>query len=382
MKTILTVFGTRPEVIKLAPVLERLNSADWCHSIVVSTAQHRQMVDDLLGLFSITPTYDLDIMSKNQSLTDISVRAMSGLSPLLSEIRPDMILVQGDTTTAFISALCAFYNKIPVGHVEAGLRSYDPMHPFPEEINRRLISSLGNLHFVPTSRNADNLKKEGVSYENVYVTGNTVIDSLLKVASRARGTLTRYLPAKILENRLVLVTAHRRENWGEPLENLCHALLELSRSYPDLVLVYPMHMNPKVRNTVMKILSGQERVFLIEPLPYEPFVEAMVNSHFIITDSGGIQEEAPSLQKPVLVFRKVTERPEGLDTGGVKLVGLSKETVLNEASALLDDPLSYRKMIADHNPYGDGLAAKRIVDAILYYFGWGERPGDFAPALR
>ncbi|MBN1841419.1 MAG: UDP-N-acetylglucosamine 2-epimerase (non-hydrolyzing) [Deltaproteobacteria bacterium] len=377
--TLLTIFGTRPEVIKLFPVLKEINEDQRFNSIVVSTAQHREMIQDFLSLFDISLDHDLDIMRKNQSLVDISRRALTGLDPLLKEHRPDLVLVQGDTTTAFIGALAAFYNKISAGHIEAGLRSFNKQHPYPEEVNRRLISNVCDLHFAPTLRNANNLYKEGIGTAGVFVTGNTVIDTLLYVANRNRETLGKYLPMEVLNShRMILVTAHRRENWGESLENLCYALRDLARAYADIQIVYPVHLNPNVRKTAFAVLSNQERIHLVDPLPYEPFVEAMAKSYFIITDSGGIQEEGPSLQKPVFVFRKVTERPEGLGTGGVKLVGLEKESVLREASRLLEDPAAYQEMVAEHNPYGDGKAAQRIVKAILHHFGQGDRPQDFA----
>ena len=366
---ILTIFGTRPEVIKLFPVIQKLKQDERFNSLIVSTSQHREMIKDLLSLFSIKPDYDLDIMRKNQTLVNICTSALSRLDSLLKQHRPDLVLVQGDTTTAFIGALAAFYHKIPVGHVEAGLRSFNKMHPYPEEINRRLISTVCDLHFAPTIENAKNLYNEDIDPTKIFVTGNTVIDSLLYVASKNRGTLNNYLPMEAFNShRLILVTAHRRENWGKPLENLCHALKDLARSCRDVEIVYPVHLNPNVRRTVFTILSNQERIYLIDPLPYEPFVEAMAKSYFIITDSGGIQEEGPSLRKPILVFREVTERPEGLATGGVKLVGLKRENVFREAFRLLENRSNFQKMIADHNPYGDGNAGLRVLKAILSYF--------------
>jgi UDP-N-acetylglucosamine 2-epimerase (non-hydrolysing) len=376
--TIFSICGTRPEAIKLLAIWEKLRRDNRFKNIVVSTSQHREMIDDLFALFSIKPDHDLDIIQPNQSLTDISTRALSRLEPLLKQYRPDLVLVQGDTTTAFIGALAAFYQKILVGHVEAGLRSRNKMHPYPEEINRRLISLVCDLHFAPTERSAENLLKEGVGSESIFVTGNTVIDSLLDVAKRGRNTLSRYLPVETPDSqRMLLVTAHRRENWGRPLEKLCHALRDLTKNYPDIRVVYPVHLNPNVRKTVFRVLDNQPRVHLLHPLPYEPFVEAMVKAYLIITDSGGIQEEGPSLGKPILVFRKVTERPEGLATGGVKLVGLEKENVVRETSRLLDDMVAYQEMVTNYNPYGDGHAAGRIVKAILHHFGYGDRPEDF-----
>lgn len=380
---IMTIFGTRPEVIKIHPVLAALDESGLFTSIVISTSQHREMIDDLLRLFSIKLNHDLNIIQENQSLVDISTRALSGLDPLLKEYRPDLVLIQGDTTTAFIGALAAFYHKIPVGHIEAGLRSFDKMHPYPEEVNRRLISLVTDLHFAPTIQNADNLIKEGIDPSKIFVTGNTVIDSLLYTAGRNRQTLNDYLPTETLNShRLILVTAHRRENWGEPLQNLCDALKELTHKFSDVEIVYPVHLNPNVRRTVFPMLANEKRIHLLDPLPYEPFVEAMCKAYLIITDSGGIQEEGPSLRKPILVFRKVTERPEGIATGGVKLTGLNREAVVNEASCLLNDPVAYQKMIANHNPYGDGHASERIVQAILYYFGLGPRPNDFSQPIE
>lgn len=266
--TTLTIFGTRPEVIKLFPVLKEFAVNKYFHSIIVSTSQHREMIDDLLALFCIKPDYDLNIIKENQSLVDISVRAMSGLDPLLKQYRPDLVLVQGDTTTAFIGALAAFYHKKPVGHIEAGLRSFNKMHPYPEEINRRLISLVTDLHFTPTMQNAENLQREKIDPSTIYVTGNTVIDSLLYIAGRKRHTLDKYLPIETLNcHRLILVTAHRRENWGEPLENLCYALKDLVKSFPDIQVVYPVHLNPNVRKTAFAILGNEERIHLLDPLP-------------------------------------------------------------------------------------------------------------------
>ncbi len=376
--TIISIFGTRPEVIKIFPVLKKIEQNPIFKNIVVCTSQHREMIEELLKLFRIKPDYDLNIIQENQSLVDIATRALVGLDPILRQHRPNLVLVQGDTTTAFIGALSAFYHKVPVGHIEAGLRSFDKMQPYPEEINRRLISLVCDLHFAPTMQNIEHLCKEGVNPVKILVTGNTVIDCLLYIAGRNRQTLKRYIPPEVLnDGRLILVTAHRRENWGKPLKNLCYALCDIARSYPDVHIVYPVHLNPNVRKISFQILAKKERIYLLDPLPYEPFVEAMAKSYFIITDSGGIQEEGPSLQKPILVFRKVTERPEGLTTGGVKLIGLEREHLVREASRLLEDSAAYKEMIADYNPFGDGNAAKRIVQAILYYFNLSERPEDF-----
>jgi len=375
---VLSIFGTRPEVIKVFPVLRKMQRNPLFKNIIVSTTQHREMIEDLFTLFSIKPDYNLNIIQKNQSLMDITMRALAGLDPILRQHRPDLVLVQGDTTTAFIGALAAFYNKTPVGHIEAGLRSFDKMQPYPEEINRRLISLICDFHFAPTVHNYEHLCREGINPDKILITGNTVIDSLLYIASRNRQTLKKYVSPEVLNaGRLILVTAHRRENWGRPIENLCYALSDIAKSYLDVQIIYPVHLNPNVRKTVLQILAKKERICLLNPLPYEPFVEAMAKSYFIITDSGGIQEEGPSFHKPILVFRKVTERPEGLTMGAVRLVGQERQHLVQEASRLLEDSAAYKKMIVTHNPYGDGNAAERIVQAILYYFNMGNRPEDF-----
>lgn len=380
---IAAVFGTRPEVIKLFPVIKQLEKHPNLQSLVISTSQHREMIDELLPLFDLKLDHDLNIIQPNQSLTDISTRALAGLEAIFRQERPDLVLVQGDTTTAFAGALAAFYHKLPVGHLEAGLRSHDKTSPYPEEINRRLIATIASLHFAPTVKNAVNLYREGVHVEDIFVTGNTVIDALLHIAARKRGILRDYLPAAALQApRMILVTAHRRENQGASLENLCHALKEIVQRHEDVHVVYPVHLNPNVRKTVFEILSGQERIHLLAPLSYEPFVEAMMQAHLIITDSGGVQEEGPSLGKPILVFRNETERPEGLAAGGVKLVGTRRESVVQEASRLLHDEAAYRRMSAVRNPYGDGQAAQRLVQAILHHFGVSSRPENFFAATR
>jgi len=377
---VIIIFGTRPEVIKLFPVIDELVQNEAFTTVIVSTSQHREMIDDLLDYFSIGVDCDLNIMLEDQSLLDTCNRAISGLDPLLKEHRPDLVLVQGDTTTAFIAALAAFYQRIPVGHVEAGLRSLNKLHPYPEEINRRLISQVCDLHFAPTALNAEHLYKDGIDSERVFITGNTVIDSLLHVVGQGSNDFVKYLPPDVLNSkRMILVTAHRRENWGKPLENLCYALRDLTDAYSDLLVVYPVHLNPNVRKTVFDVLCNRERIHLLDPLPYAPFVEAMSKAYLIITDSGGIQEEGPSFTKPILVFRKVTERPEGVATGGVKIIGLERESLVREASRLLNDPQAYQKMRANGNPYGDGRAAERIVQAIRHHFFGEDRPADFIP---
>jgi len=334
----------------------------------------------MLALFDIKPDADLNIIQKNQSLVDISTRALSGLDPILNQYRPDLILIQGDTTTAFIGALTAFYRKIPVGHIEAGLRSKNKMHPFPEEVNRRLITQVADLHFAPTGSSAQNLLKEDIKPEKIFTTGNTVIDSLKYIVGRKGRPPKAYLPEKALDiNRQILVTAHRRENWGKPLEELCRAIQDLVEMYHDLSFLFPVHLNPMVRKTVFNMIGEVKNVFLVDPLPYDAFIGAITQSYLVITDSGGIQEECPSLGTPVLVFRKVTERPENIAAGGMKIIGLDRENIVREVCRLLDDHKAYQQMITNHNPYGDGQAARRITQAILYHFKEADRPDSFVP---
>jgi len=367
MKKILTVFGTRPEAIKMAPVVKELQKyPDLFNIKVCVTAQHRQMLDQVLDLFDIRPEYDLDIMKPGQSLTDVTCNVLQGLSPVLEDFRPDVVLVHGDTTTTMAASLAAYYQKIDVGHVEAGLRTGNIYSPWPEEMNRRLAGAITRYHFAPTERSRENLLKEGVVADSIHITGNTVIDALLDVVDKVRSDCalqeemnSRFSfldPAK----RLILVTGHRRENFGEGFENICQALKEIATANPDVEIVYPVHLNPNVQEPVHRILSNCPSVHLIEPQDYLPFVYLMDRSYLIITDSGGVQEEAPSLGKPVLVMRDTTERPEAVTAGTVKLVGTNKERIVAEASILLNNQLSYEQMSLAHNPYGDGLAASRI----------------------
>ncbi len=375
---VLVLFGTRPELIKLAPVIQRLQHDDRFQTGVVTTSQHREIIADLLRLFAISPDYDLDIIQPDQSLTDISSRVLQRLPDVFSSFRPDLVLVQGDTSSAFIGALAAFYHKVPVAHVEAGLRSFDKLHPYPEEVNRRLISVLSELHFAPLAGNAQALLREGVPASAISVTGNTVIDALRDIQARGGSTLEKYVPREFMAGRrLLLVTAHRRESFGEHLEQLCKALRTLVTLHPDLAVIYPVHPNPRVRQSIMPLLGDCDRVLLIEPLPYETFVEAMSRAYLIVTDSGGVQEEAPSLGKPVLVFRKVTERGEGISSAGVKLVGLDGQRLVEEVTHLLEDDDAYAAMAQARNLYGDGQASRRIVQAILHYFDQGEPPDQF-----
>jgi UDP-N-acetylglucosamine 2-epimerase (non-hydrolysing) len=375
--------GTRPEVIKLFPVISELERHPSCKSVVITTAQHREMIDDLLKLFSIRTDHDLNIIQYDQSLSDISIRILETLPSLLRKYKPHLVLVQGDTTSAYTGALAGFYERIVVGHVEAGLRSFDRNQPYPEEINRKMISSIAELHFAPTLTSAENLQKENIESNRIFITGNTVLDAQAHILREKRNTLFNYLPATVCNGRrMVLVTCHRRENLGQPLIELCNALRDLIRAFGDIEIVYPVHLNPNVREIAYRLLGEQDRIHLINPLPYESFVEAMEKAHLIITDSGGIQEEGLTFKKPILVFREVTERPEGIASGGLKLLGLSRQRVVDEVSTLLKDNRAYNEMIIDRNPYGDGKAAKRIVQAILYHFNMAERPQDFNNICR
>ena len=377
-RTVHVLFGTRPELIKVYPVIHLLRETDGIDVRLICTAQHREMIDDLLALFALTPDHDLDVITPGQSLADISVRIMRGLDEILTDERSDLLIVQGDTTSSLIGALTAFYRRVPVAHIEAGLRSQDLEHPFPEEANRRLITVLAAMHFAPLASNADSLLREGVSPDRILVTGNTVIDALLRVRTDSDGALDRFIAPETLDGkRMVLVTAHRRESFAGPLAELCHALRELADAYPDLVIVYPVHLNPEVQRTVKPILGDHERIRLLEPLPYVSFIEAMDRSCFIITDSGGVQEEAPALGKPVLVFRRVTERTEGLARHGAEIVGLDRQRLITAARNLLDNKNRYQQMQVRRDIYGDGRASERIVQAIRHYFGAGEPPTPF-----
>lgn len=363
---IAVVFGTRPEAIKLAPLILRLKQDPArFRPITVVTAQHREMLDQVLDLFSISPDHDLDIIRPRQSLAEITARAVAGLDEVLSREKPDYVLVQGDTSTTFAGALAAFYNKIPVGHVEAGLRTRQKYYPFPEEINRRITTVLADLHFAPTAEAARNLLAEGVNPERVLVTGNTVIDALHDVLSWRKPCAHPVLARAAGEKRrMVLVTSHRRENQGRPQEQICAALLQIVERFPDVLVVFPVHLSPAVRDTVLPRLREQERIVLLEPLDYFETIHFIRNSFLILTDSGGMQEEAPGLGKPVLVLRDTTERPEGVTAGTVRLVGTETDAIVSAGSALLDDPEAYRRMADAVNPYGDGHASERILAAL------------------
>jgi len=363
-------FGTRPEAIKLAPVIKEAKAhSELLETRVVVTGQHREMLDQVLKIFNVRPDHDLRIMEEGQSVESVLLNAVKGLKDILAKEKPDMMIVQGDTTTTFASSLSAFYQKISVGHVEAGLRTWDKYRPFPEEMNRRLTSVLADIHFAPTQASVNNLKNEGIDEGSIYLTGNTVIDALFDVANRSYDISK--LGIKILKDeRVILVTTHRRESFGAPLNAICNAIKEIAKAHPkDVRVVIPVHKNPVVKKAVKEILGSIPNVSLIEPLEYEPFVHLMKASYLILTDSGGVQEEAPSLGKPVLVLREVTERPEGIEAGVVKLVGTDQAKIKEEAEKLLKDKVEYDRMALSKNPYGDGKASKRIVDALIKYFG-------------
>jgi UDP-N-acetylglucosamine 2-epimerase (non-hydrolysing) len=373
---VMTVFGTRPEAVKMAPLVLALRAhAHEFDTALTVTAQHREMLDQVLDLFGLTPDHDLNLMKAGQALVDITSRVLAELTPVLAERRPALILVHGDTTTTFAASLAAFYQQIPVGHVEAGLRTPDRYNPYPEEMNRRLTTQLTNLHFAPTATAVANLLKDGVAAEAIYQTGNTVIDALLMTAKK--------LPAASAGGRKILVTAHRRENWGEPMGAICRAIKRLADHNPDVQVIFPIHRNPIVRETANAILGGHPRIEMIEPLDYAPFVAAMRDATLILTDSGGVQEEAPSLGKPVLVMRTTTERPEAIDAGTVELVGVDEEKIFATAQRLLDDQAAYDRMAKAVNPYGDGRACGRIVEAIRYFLGIrAARPDDVFDPLE
>ncbi|QPI43300.1 MULTISPECIES: non-hydrolyzing UDP-N-acetylglucosamine 2-epimerase [Pectobacterium] len=367
---VLTVFGTRPEAIKMAPLVHALAQDGAFESRICVTAQHREMLDQVLRLFDITPDYDLDIMRPGQGLSEISCRILSGLEPVMAEFKPALVLVHGDTTTTLATSLAAFYQRIPVGHVEAGLRTGNLYSPWPEEANRKLTGHLAMYHFAPTENSRQNLLREHLSDRHIFVTGNTVIDALFWVRDRILGdaALRRSLDEKydFLDDnkKLILVTGHRRESFGGGFERICSALADIARRHPEVQIVYPVHLNPNVSEPVNRILSGIDNVMLIAPQDYLPFVYLMNRSYMILTDSGGIQEEAPSLGKPVLVMRDTTERPEAVEAGTVKLVGTEVANIVDAVSMLLTDDEAYQAMSRAHNPYGDGQACQRIVEAL------------------
>jgi UDP-N-acetylglucosamine 2-epimerase (non-hydrolysing) len=377
---ILTIFGTRPEAIKLAPIIKALKDRpDQFNSLVCVTAQHREMLDQVLHLFAIQPDHDLNIMKPKQDLYGLTSEILLKLKDLLEEVSPDLILVQGDTTTTFVASLAAFYQKIRIGHIEAGLRTYEKYRPFPEEINRHLTSVVADYHFVPTRKAKNNLLKEGMSEQHIYITGNTVIDALLWILKkqslpedqrRMEDYFSKRFGISMDHGKLILVTAHRRESFGKGFEKICQALEEIVSRNTNVQIVYPVHLNPNVREPVHRIIGKMERVHLIEPLDYAPFVYLMSKAFLILTDSGGIQEEAPSIGKPVLVMREVTERPEAVDAGTAKLVGTEVENIVRETERLLDHEEEGERMARIKNPYGDGKASERIVNILAGKSDW------------
>ncbi|MFF2877722.1 non-hydrolyzing UDP-N-acetylglucosamine 2-epimerase [Gottfriedia sp. NPDC057991] len=362
----MTIFGTRPEAIKMAPlVLELAKHPDQIESIVTVTAQHRQMLDQVLEIFEITPDYDLNIMKDRQTLIDVTTRGLEGLNKIMQEVKPDIVLVHGDTTTTFIASLAAFYNQIAIGHVEAGLRTWDKYSPYPEEMNRQLTGVMADLHFAPTTKSAQNLLAENKKEESIYITGNTAIDAL---KTTVKEEYAHPVLDQIGNDRLVLMTAHRRENLGEPMRNMFKAIKRLVEKHHDIQVVYPVHMNPVVREIANEVLGNDTRIHLIEPLDVIDFHNFAARSHLILTDSGGVQEEAPSLGVPVLVLRDTTERPEGIDAGTLKLAGTDEEVIFSLADELLSDEEAHAKMSKASNPYGDGEASRRIVEVIIQHF--------------
>jgi|KBSSwiStaDraftv2_1062776.scaffolds.fasta_scaffold18215_2 UDP-N-acetylglucosamine 2-epimerase (non-hydrolysing) len=365
---ILTIIGTRPESIKMAPVIKSLmNYPEEIKSVVCVTAQHREMLDQALKIFGIVPDYDLNLMNPNQSLSLLTANVLTGLDKLITFEKPDWVLVQGDTTTAMAASLVAYYHRIKLGHVEAGLRTNDKFQPFPEEINRRITDLLADAYFAPTQNSRMNLLREGICSESIVVTGNTVIDALMMISQRVAGRpLDSRMSTSIKNRLLILVTVHRRESFGKPLENICHALARIAYRYQDKIqMVYPVHLNPNVRKTVYEILSGIPNISLIEPVNYEELVGLMSKAYLIMTDSGGIQEEAPTLHKPVLVLRDVTERPEAIEADAAKLIGTDADRIYSETVRLIEEPESYYQMSNAINPYGDGQASQRIVQFLL-----------------
>ncbi|MDD9178991.1 MULTISPECIES: non-hydrolyzing UDP-N-acetylglucosamine 2-epimerase [Aliivibrio] len=377
MKTqirVLSVFGTRPEAIKMAPLVHKLSEAQGIESKVCVTAQHREMLDQVLNLFDITPDFDLNIMKPGQSLYDVTSNILMGLKPVLEEFQPNIVLVHGDTATTLSTSLAAYYQQIAVGHVEAGLRTGNIYSPWPEEGNRKLTGAIATLHFAPTSTSQQNLLNEGIDNNSISTTGNTVIDALFLIRKKLEqdqdlnATLAAHFSELDPAKKLILVTGHRRESFGGGFERICEALVEIAQKHPDTQVLYPVHLNPNVREPVNRILKGVDNVHLIEPQDYLPFVYLMNQAHIILTDSGGIQEEAPSLGKPVLVMRDTTERPEAVEAGTVKLVGTNKQAIIDAVENLLTNQTDYEKMSRAHNPYGDGQACDRIIDSIKQHF--------------
>jgi len=369
MLKIMSIFGTRPEAIKMCPVIKAIEKSSDMENVVCVTAQHREMLDQVLDVFNVKPNYDLNIMKSKQSLTEVTVRALKGLEEVLIKTKPDLVLVHGDTTTTFVGALASFYHSIKIGHVEAGLRTYNKYEPFPEEMNRKLTGALADIHFAPTKKAYEHLLLEGVDKNQIYVTGNTVIDALsTTISDEYQFTIPLLNKIDFQKKKIIAMTAHRRENLGEPLENICYGVKKIIENNKDVEVVYAVHLNPIVRDTVYSILGNEDRVHLIEPLELKDMHNLLNRCYMVLTDSGGLQEEVPSLGKPVLVLRNVTERPEGVEAGTLKLVGTDTETIYETANKLLNDKTEYIKMANAVNPYGDGHASERIVKAIREHF--------------
>ncbi len=366
---VLSIFGTRPEAIKMAPIIKEMENNDHIISEVCVTAQHRQMLDQVLQIFDITPNYDLNIMTQNQTLTGITINALKGLENILENAKPDIILVHGDTTTTFVGSLAAFYQKIKIGHVEAGLRTYNKYEPFPEEMNRKLTGSMADLHFAPTSLSKENLLRENIDKEHIFITGNTSVDCVKTTVTEDYKFSCDTLNHIDYKNKKVItMTAHRRENLGKPLENICNAILQIVENNKDVEVVYAVHFNPLVREVANNILGNNSRIHLVDPIDMADMHNLIYRSYMVMTDSGGLQEEVPSLKKPVLVLRNVTERPEGVTAGVLKLAGTKKDNIVSLATEILTNKNTYNSMVNAKNPFGDGFASKRIVDAILYHF--------------
>ena len=378
MKVVMLVFGTRPEAIKMCPLVNEMKTRKGLKTVVCVTGQHRQMLDQVLDAFHVTPDYDLSIMKDKQTLFDITTNILNGIGKVLDEVKPDVVLVHGDTSTTFVTALACFYKQIPVGHVEAGLRTWDKYSPFPEEMNRTLVGDIADLHFSPTKANADNLRRESIMGD-IFITGNTAIDAMRYTVKDDFIFPTALLNELDFKNRrIIAVTCHRRENYGKPMEDIMHAILEVVDAHPDVEVVYPVHLSPAVRDCVFPLLSGHARIHLIDPVDVEEMHNLIARCYMVMTDSGGLQEEAPALGKPVLVMRRETERPEAIAAGTAKLAGVEKEEIVRLANELLDDPAAYAGMAKAVNPYGDGHASERIVQAILWHFGRTEqKPADF-----
>ena len=376
---VMSVFGTRPEAIKMAPLVKELERREEIESYVCLTGQHREMLDSVMDIFSLHADFDLNIMEKRQTLSTITTKTLLGMEKVFEETKPDLILVHGDTSTTFAGALAAFYHQVTVGHVEAGLRTWDKYSPFPEEMNRTLVGDIADLHFSPTKANAENLKREAVMGQ-IFITGNTAIDAMRYTVKPGFEFGLPALDTLDFEHkRVIVVTCHRRENYGKPMQDIMHAVLEVVASHPDVEVVYPVHLSPVVRECAFGILSGHPRIHLIDPVDAQQMHNLMSRCYMVMTDSGGLQEEAPALGKPVLVMRRETERPEAIAAGTAKLAGVEKETIVKMASELLDSPEAYAKMAKAVNPYGDGRASERITDAILWHFGLkNEKPADFS----